>query len=58
MNQALIAFLTIAGFVLAVDWVTTRLRKRARSKSVIPEPSLRDEESGGEPKGGVAIEYE
>ena len=58
MNQLLIAVLAIASFVLAVDLVTTCLRKRARSKSVIPEPSLRDEESGGEPKGGVAIEYE
>jgi hypothetical protein len=58
MNQALIAFLTIAGFVLAVDWVTTRLRKRARSKSVTLEPPPTEEELGGEPNEGVAIEYE
>ena len=58
MNQTLIAFLTIAGFVLAVDLVTTWLRKRARSKSVTPEPPLTEEELEGEPDEGVAIEYE
>ncbi len=58
MNQALIAFLAIAGFVLAVDLVTTCLRKRARSKSVTPEPPLTEEELEGAPDEGVAIEYE
>ena len=58
MNQALIAFLTIAGFVLAVDWVTTRLRKQARSKSVTPEPPPTEEELESAPDEGVAIEYE
>ena len=58
MNQALIAFLTIAGFVLAVDWFTTRLRKRARSKSATLEPPPTEEELGGAPDEGVTIEYE
>ena len=58
MNQTLIAFLAIAGFVLTVDLVTTYLRKRARSKSVTLEPPLTKEEVGGEPDEGVAIEYE
>ena len=56
MNQALIAFLTTAGFVLAVDLVTTHLRKRAQSKAVTPEPLLTEEDLGDEPKEGVAIE--
>ena len=58
MSQALIVFLTIAGFVLAVDWITTRLRKRVRSKSVTVEPPLTEEELEGAPDEGVAIEYE
>ena len=58
MNQTLIAVLAVASFVLAVDLITTYLRKRARSKSVTPEPPLTEEELGGEPNEGVAIEYE
>lgn len=58
MNQALIAVLTMAGFVLAVDLVTTYVRKRARSKSGTPEPTLTEEELGGEPSEGVTIECE
>ena len=58
MSQLLIAVLTIACFVLAVDLLTTHLRKRARSKSVTPEPPLTEEELGSEPKQGVTIEYE
>jgi hypothetical protein len=56
MNQILIAVLTIACFVLAVDLLTTHLRKRARSNSGTPEPTLTETESGDEPKEGVAIE--
>ena len=56
MNQLLIAVLTIACFVLAVDLLTTHLRKRARSKFVTPEPTLTEEDLGDEPKEGVAIE--
>jgi hypothetical protein len=58
MNQLLLAVLTVACFVLAVDLLTTHLRKRARSKSVTPEPTLTEEELGDEPKEGVAIECE
>jgi hypothetical protein len=58
MNQTLIAALTMAGFVLAVDLVTTYVRKRGRSKSGTPEPTLTETESGDEPKEGVAIECE
>ena len=56
MNQLLIIGLTIACFVLAIDLLTTHLRKRARSKSVTPEPMLTEEDLGDEPKEGVAIE--
>ena len=56
MNQILIAVLTIACFVLAVDLFTTHLRKRARSLSVTPEPTLTEEDLGDEPEEGVAIE--
>jgi hypothetical protein len=56
MNQTLIAVLAVASFVLAVDLITTYFRKRARSLSVTPEPPLTEEELGGEPKEGVAIE--
>ena len=56
MTQTLIAVLIMACFVLAVDLTTTWLRKRARSRSVPPEPLLTEEEVGGEPNEGVAIE--
>ena len=58
MNPILIAVLTIACFVLAVDLVITRVRvrQRGRSKSVTPEPTLTEEDLGDEPKEGVAIE--
>jgi hypothetical protein len=56
MNQILIVVLAIACFVLAVDLLTTHLRKRARSNSVTPEPTLTEEDLGDEPKEGVAIE--
>ena len=58
MNQTLIVVLAVAGFVLAVDLVTTCVRKRARSKSVTLEPPLAEEELEGEPNEGAAIEYE
>ena len=58
MNQTLIAALAVASFVLAVDLITTYLRKRARSKSVTPEPPPTKEEVGSEPNEGVAIECE
>ena len=56
MTQTLIAVLTTACFVLAVDLAITWLRKRARSRSVPPEPVLTEEEVGGEPNEGVALE--
>ena len=56
MNQTLIAVLAVASFVLAVDLITTYLRKRARSKSVTPELPLTEEELAGDPSEGVAIE--
>jgi hypothetical protein len=58
MNQFLIAVLAIACFVLAVDLLTTHLRKRARSKSATLEPTLTEQDSGDEPKEGAAIELE
>jgi hypothetical protein len=58
MNQTLVAVLAVASFVLAVDLFTTYLRKRARSKSVTPRPPLMEEQSRGESKREVAIEYE
>ena len=58
MSQILFAVLIMAGFVLAVDLVITHLRKRARSKSVTPEPTLTEEDLGNEPKEGVALEHE
>ena len=58
MNQILIAVLTVACFVLAVDLITTYLRKRARSQSVTSELPLTEEELASEPDEGVAIEYE
>ena len=56
MNQILIAASTIVCFVLAVDLLTTHLRKRARSQSGAPEPTLTEEDLGDEPKEGVAID--
>ena len=56
MNPILIAVLAIACFVMAVDLLTTHLRKRARSNSVTPEPRLTEEDLGYEPNEGVAIE--
>ena len=56
MNPILIAVLAIACFVLAVDLLTTHLRRRARSLSVTPEPTLVEEDWGDEPKEAVAIE--
>ena len=56
MNPILIAVLAIACFVMAVDLLTTHLRKRARSNSVTPEPRLTEEDLGDEPNEGVAIE--
>jgi hypothetical protein len=58
MNQTLITIAAVASFVLTVDLITTYLRKRARSKSVTPEPPLTEEKLGGTPNEGVAIEYE
>ena len=56
MNQTLVAVLIVASFALTVDLITTYLRKRARSKSVTPEPMLTEKDLGDEPKEGVAIE--
>ena len=56
MDQILIAVLAVAGFVLAVDLLTTHLRKRARSLSVTPELTLTGEDSGDEPTEEFAIE--
>ena len=56
MNQILIVVLAIACFVLTVDLFTTHLRKRARSLSVTPEPTLTGEDSGDEPTEEFAIE--
>ena len=58
MNQILIVVLAIACFVLAVDLLAIHLRKRARSKSATPEPTLTEEDLGNEPKEGVALEHE
>ena len=58
MTQTLIAVLTAVCFVLVVDLAITWLRKRARSQSVTPEPLLTEEEVGGEPNEGVALEKE
>ena len=58
MSQILLAVLTMAGFVLAVDLLTTHLRKRARSQSGTPEPMLPEEDLGDEPKEGIALEQE
>ena len=58
MNQIPIAVLTTACFVLAVDLVTSYLRKQVRSTSGTREPKVRETESGEEPKEGVAIEQE
>ena len=56
MTQTLIAVLTMACFVLAVDLAITWLRKRARARSVQSEALLTEEEVGGEPNEGVALE--
>ena len=56
MTQTLIAVLTMTCFALAVDLAITWLRKRARPRSVPPEPLLTEEETGGEPNEGVALE--
>ena len=56
MNQILIAVLAISCFVLAVDLLTTYLRKRARSQSGAPEQLLTENDLRDEPKEGVAIE--
>ena len=59
MNQALIALLAVASFVLVVDLITTYLRKRARLKSIALEPRpTEEEELGSEPNEGVTIEIE
>ena len=56
MNLILIAVLAVACFVLAVDLLTTYLRKRARFRSGAPEAMLTEEDLGDEPKEGIAIE--
>ena len=58
MSQVLIVVLAVASFVLTVDLLTTKLRKRVRSRSIASEPPAPDRESGEEPKEGVAIEQE
>ena len=58
MNQVLSAVLTVAGFVLFTDLVTTYLRKRARSTSVTPEPPPTKQDAGAEPHEGVALEHQ
>ena len=58
MNQILIVVLAIACFVLAVDLLTTHLRKRARFKSGAPEPTPTKQDAGAEPHEGVALELE
>ena len=58
MNLILIAVLAVACFVLAVDLLTTYLRKRARSQSVTPEPTLKEADLRDEPKEGLVIEQE
>ena len=58
MNQILIVVLAVAGFVLAVDLITTYLSKRARFKSGAPEPTATKQDAGAEPHEGVALEQE
>ena len=58
MSQILFAVLTIACFVLAVDLLTTHLRKRARFQSGAPEPMPTKQDAGAEPHKGVALEHE
>ena len=58
MNQILIAVLAIACFVLAVDLLTTHVRKRARSQPGAPEPTPTKQDAGAEPHEGVALEHE
>ena len=53
MNQVLTAVLAVASFVLAIDLLTTKLRKRVRPRSIAPEPPASDGEPGEEPKRGV-----
>jgi hypothetical protein len=58
MNQLLIAVLAVACFVVAVDLIVTRVRQRARSKSVTSELPLTEQDPIDETKEGIAIEQE
>ena len=56
MNQILIAVLAVACFVVDIDLIVTRVRQRARSKSVTSELPFTEEDPVDEPKEGIAIE--
>jgi hypothetical protein len=58
MNQALIAILTVTGFVLVADLVTTWFRRRARSRSATPDLLFSGKEMVGEPEEGVALDQD
>jgi hypothetical protein len=58
MNQGLIAILTVTGFVLVADLVTTWLRRRARFKPATIDLLFSGKETVGEPKEGVALDQD
>jgi hypothetical protein len=51
MNQIPVAVLAVACFVLAVDLVTTYLRRRVRTMCVTSEPPLTEEKPESESTG-------
>ena len=58
MSQPWIAVLVTAGIVLAVDLLTTQLRKRARRMTVLPKPFSDEEEPHGSTDGEVTVSTE
>ena len=58
MSQSWIAVLITAGIVLAVDLLTTQLRKRARRMTVPSELSPEEEEPHGSTDGEITVSTE
>jgi len=58
MNRLWIAVLATAGIVLAVDLLTTHLRKRARRMTVPPKPFSEQEKPHGSTDGEITVSTE
>jgi len=58
MSQSWIAVLVMAGIVLAVDLLATKLRKRAQRMTVPPKPFSEEEKSHGSTDGEITVSTE